>query len=193
MSMSQPYHHPTMVTAAASSRASDTFQDPDISIGGSEHACAPGMTVPPDPSTTLGTADIVAVQKRPMGDSGDSVAMGRFQIPKVGGWRFSLCGCKLTSSFSKPLPVGCHFTKKGGNTCNIGAPSQSEGPAPGPSCESAVIQDTVDVRLAPEANRPNFCNPGAPSQLEGSLPGPSHQPADTAGVGSTPESSSFFQ
>src|SRR5260370_22832856 len=122
--------------------------------------------------------------------------MGWFQIPKVSGWRFLLCGHKLTSSFSKPLPVGCHFTKKGSNTHNIGAPSQSEGPAPSPSCQSAVIQDTADVGLAPEVNRPNFCNPGAPSQLEGYLPGPSHQPAviqDTAGVRSTPESSLFFQ
>ncbi len=92
--------------------------------------------------------------------------------------------------------MGCHFTKKGSNTHNIGAPSQSEGPAPSPSCQSAVIQDTVDVRSAPEVNRPNFHNPGAPSQLEGSLPSPSHQPAviqDTAGVRSAPELSSFFQ
>src|SRR5260370_27323786 len=121
MSMSQPYHHPTMLMAAASSQASDTFQDLDVSIGGSEHAHTPGMTVPPDPSTASGTADIVAVQKQPTGNSGDSVVMGWFQIPKVSGWRFSLCGCKLTSSFSKPLPVCCRFTKKGGNTTNIDA------------------------------------------------------------------------
>src|SRR5260370_33285718 len=79
---------------------------------------------------------------------------------------------------------------------NSGGSSQSEGPAPSPSRESAVVWDTADVRSAPEANRPNFCNPGAPSQLEGSLPGPSHQPAvvqDTVGVGLTPESSLFFQ
>src|SRR5260370_36120017 len=103
--MSQPYCHPTMhLMAAVSSQASNTFQDPDVSIGGSECAHAPGTTVPPDPSAASGTADIVTVQKRPMGDSGDSVAMGQFQIPKVSGWRLSLCGHKLTSSFSKPLP-----------------------------------------------------------------------------------------
>ena len=60
MSMSQPYHRPLM--AAASSWVSNTFQNPDISIGGSECAHAPGTIVSPDPSVALGTADIVTVQ-----------------------------------------------------------------------------------------------------------------------------------
>ncbi len=78
-----------MLMAAVSSQASDTFQDPDVSIGGSEHAHAPGMTVPPDPSAASGTADIVTVQKRPMGDSGDSVADGsKFPRSVVGGFCF---------------------------------------------------------------------------------------------------------
>src|SRR5260370_12112102 len=119
--------------------------------------------------------------------------MGWFQFTKVSGWWFSFCRCKLTASFSKPLP-GLHFIKKGDNTCNIGAPSQSGGPSPGPSHQSAVIQDTADVRSAPY----NICNHGASSQSEGSLPGPSCQPAavqDTAGIGLAPESSmsSFLQ
>src|SRR5260370_11677893 len=191
MSMSQPYHHPLM--AAASSWVSNTFQNPDVSIGGSECACAPGTTVPPDPSVTSGTADIVTVQMQPMGNLGDSQAMGWFQFTKVGGWWFSLCRHKLTASVSKPLP-GLHFIKKGNNTHNIGAPSQSGGPSPSPSCQSAVIWDTADVGSAPY----NIHNHGASSQSEGSLPSPSHQPAviqDTVGIGSAPESSmsSFLQ
>jgi len=117
--------------------------------------------------------------------------MGQFQFTKVSGWWFLFCRLKLTASFSKPL-LGSHFIKKGDNTHNIGAPSQSGGPSPGPSHQSAVIWDTVDVRSAPY----NIHNCGASSQSEGSLPGPSHQPAviqDTVGIGSAPElSTSLF-
>src|SRR5260370_39865619 len=103
--MSQPYCHP--LTAAVSSWVSDTFQNPDVSIGGSECAHAPGMIVSPDPSITSRTADIVAVQMQPTGDLGDSWVMGQFQFTKVSGWWFSFCRHKLTASFSKPLPGSC--------------------------------------------------------------------------------------
>src|SRR6266850_297166 len=81
--------------------------------------------------------------------------MGQFQFTKVSGWWFLFCRLKLTASFSKPL-LGSHFIKKGDNTHNHGASSQSEGSLPSPSHQPAVVQDTAGIGSAPESSTSSF-------------------------------------